>query len=351
MEYPWGIPSLEEVRARNRNMIYEPPWARLIEIGMIIGRHLEHPTDILSYVHDIEYNLNELPERIERMMEYRQNAQSPVVKEGMPNVHFHIDHTIKGNLRVSYVPEYPRDFGQWPYEYQHHGGYDPVNTLLFIKDYSSLRAAQTEASNDPQADLFYALMGELMGVVVKIVKEAEHQLRRHCNIISKWQFAEEPSGVFVLLTPEVVDQREQAAVAEALAKKEAEDRERIEKPMREHKQRVDRWASEYGIEPARIVALTQAFNPCRVPFDDRVKILTQHFNLRDSPILDSETVRRMARTLSLLGMPIPAAEITLDEARALAQRHLGRIRNRPSKAVRPKPEADQGHSQRRPPDI
>jgi hypothetical protein len=42
----------------------------------------------------------------------------------------------------------------------------------------------------------------------------------------------------------------------------------------------------------------------------------------------------MKNTLARLGILLPEAEITLDEARRLAQHYLGKIRNRPSKVGR-----------------
>lgn len=42
----------------------------------------------------------------------------------------------------------------------------------------------------------------------------------------------------------------------------------------------------------------------------------------------------MKNTLARLKMSLPEAEITLDEARWLAQHYLGKIRDRPSKASR-----------------
>jgi len=322
------IRSMDEVRAREGSLFWETPGLRLIDIAAVAGKHLHRPDDILDYVFDIQYELEELPQKIEDAVSAREGAERPATA-GKPNVHFVINHTDKGNLRVSYFPEFPRDFGQFDWEYKHHGGRNPVNTLLFIKRFDKLWRSQRELSDDPQLDLKMALRRELLGVLVRVVEFSEAEIGKRFKIISRWQFLEDEDGQIQLLNPEEVKERERTMAADKEAADEAAVLDRSGRPKRERRALLDQCAGYYGIDPGRLVALMEAFQPSRVPFEGRVTILVRHFGMTTGPVpLSPTTIRRLKIAMSALDMPIPAAEITDAEARTLAKKYLGRIRSR-----------------------
>lgn len=229
-------------------------------------------------------------------------------------------------MRVSYVPEFPWEFGQVATQYDYHSGGYPVNSLLFFKGFDDLWNSQEMMSSRRQEDLVFALKRNIVAAVVGVVRDAEARVARHCNIISRWQFVEDPSGNFQLLSPEEVNERDKAEAAT----KEAEIRYRAEAPIRQLKERLEGWNRQYGMDPRRIVGLVEAFHPCRVPFAGRAEIMVQHFGMKSPPsTLQPGTVRSIKNTLAALGETMPEAAIPLAEARTLAQRYLGRIRERP----------------------
>lgn len=305
----------------------------MVEIALVVGKHATSPEFFLQYIAELQQILDDLPEMMDKVLAAREMAQRPVTS-GTPTVHFHIDHTDKGNLRVSYIPEFPRDFGQEYREYSHHNGYDPVNSLIFIHGFDHLWSTRSEAPSEHDNDLTFALNRQLLKVVVGIVAAVDNQLCQHFNVSSRWRLEEELSGEIVLLSPQEVVERSAATLTAAVAAQEASERERVESPLRPLRARLQRWDTQYGMDPGRIVSLVEAFSPCRVPFDGRVTILATHFRMNaTSATFTPGTVRSMKNTLATLGMQIPEAEITLDEARRLAQRYLGRIRERPRRIV------------------
>ncbi len=321
--YPWSIPSAEEARSRGRDRAYWPS-AQLVQIATIAAKHLRNPDGILRIVDEVRQNLDDLPERIDKLVDAK-SAKNPVMAD-KPKVSFIVSKLGNGNLRVSYLPEFPKDFGQKLSQYSHHAGYDPVNSLLFFRGFGVLWASQVDASPDPHTDLIIALQRNLVGAVVGVVRDAEARLGRHCTIVSRWHFIEDLSGNFQLLSPDEVEERTKAEVAA----KKSEALYRADAPMRKRRELLERWNEKYGMDPRRIVALIEAFHPCRVPFDGRTEILVRHFGMKGSPSeLQPGTVRSIKNTLTSLGEPMLEAAIPLEEARALAQRYLGRIRKRP----------------------
>jgi hypothetical protein len=324
-------PSREEVRARGPYAFDDDLVTRLMELTAVAVAHNLDRGLFFGYLLDLKSNLVKLDTRLESVAEAVNQAGKRLARRGIArplNVALVVDITSKGNLRVSYVPEHPRDFGHTDEQYRHHGGHDPINTLLFVKDFERLWAAQSKVSADPDEDFQLAFLREVLITVVTLTEYAAARLVRCCDVISRWRFARESSGRFALLSPQELEERAQAVAAE----REKAALDAVEAPDREN---LRRWTLYFGMEPARIIAIVQSFSPCRVPFSGRVKILRRHFDLKGSPSgLDPGIVRSMKNTLARLGIPLPKAEIPLEEARWLAQHYLGKIRERPSKATR-----------------
>ncbi|MBY3433596.1 hypothetical protein HFN89_05485 [Rhizobium laguerreae] len=319
------IPSRDEICARKPYVFDHDPVSRLIELKVAVAKHIKEPSIYFRYIQDIKANFIWLDERLDSVFEAVKRAERKGLERPM-NVQLVIEPTDKGNLRVSYVPEHPQDFGHMIHEYRHHGGHDPINSLIFLTDWRPLWASQSMTSSDPDEDLHLALMRELLITVVALTEYTTERLSKICSVSSKWRFVREANGEYALLSPQQIDAKAEADGAE----KARAARERIEAPQKEY---LRKSASRFGIEPLRLVALVEAFSRCRVPFAGRVRILRRHYGMKSD--LTPGEVRSMKNTFADLKMSLPEAEITLDEARRLAQYYLGKIRNRPSKAGRP----------------
>jgi hypothetical protein len=315
------IPTREKIRARKPNTFGYDPVSRLIELATAVAKHVEQPSAYFRYIQDIRMNFVRLDERFDSISESVRQSERQGFQRPM-DVHLVIAPTDKGNLRVSYVPERPRDFGHMVHEYRHHGGHDPINSLIFLNDWRPLWNSQSATSPDPEEDFHLALMRDLLITVVALTEYTTHRLSKVCNVISRWRFIMEPNGVYSLLSPQQIETK---AEADAVAKRRAA-LELIEAPQRDYLRKA---AVTFGIEPLRLVTLVEAFSPCRVPFDGRIKILRRHYGLKSE--LTAGDVRTMKNTFVRLQIPLPQSEITLDEARRLAQHYLGKIRKRPSK--------------------
>lgn len=240
------IPSREEICARKPYMFGHDPVSRLIDLKAAVAKHIKEPAIYFRYIQDIKVNFVWLDGRLDSVAEAVKRAERNGIKRPM-QVHLVIEPTNKGNLRVSYVPEHPQDFGHMVHEYRHHGGHDPINSLIFLDDWQPLWASQSRTSSDPDEDLHLALMRELLITVVALTEYTAERLSKICSVSSKWCFIREPKGEYVLLSPQEIEAK---AKADAAAKEKAA-LERIEAPQRED---LRNWGKRFGIEPQRLVA-------------------------------------------------------------------------------------------------
>lgn len=310
------------------------PTIRLARLSAFVGKHTKNPELYLEVVDELLLNLEDLPSAMREMTQARKRGLSTgfggrAPTDGTPRVAFFIDHTSKGNLRVSYFPEFPRDFAQTEDEYVHHRGYDPVNSLLFIHDFDRLWEYRS-GKNPPwmdrheKSELHLRLMCELLDITVDIVKSAEEELGKHYELLSTSRFARTPSGELELLSGEEVERRETAAKT---AKEEIEN-ERREAPLRSE---LDQWANEFGMQPSRIITLVSSFSPLRVPMSGRIEVMVQRFGMkRPSSVATFDgTVRRMRNVLEQLDIKIEDEPLAIETARELARDCLGKIRGVP----------------------
>jgi hypothetical protein len=212
------------------------------------------------------------------------------------------------------------DFEHLPHEYEQYGPYDPVNLLLFIRNFEEFWDLRDDRSDDPEEDLYLVLLRGVLTAVVKIVQSAEDEVARHCNIISRCAFVESEDGSFELLNSKQVSERAKADAEAAVAK----ERERAERPLKILREKLEGWHAQFGLDPRELVAIIAAFNPCRTPFSGRAEILVKHFGMKGKPSeLTPGIMRSITNALAALGERRPEPKLSIEEARELAKQYLG----------------------------
>lgn len=332
------LPTLEELLSGDAGWRFGTnPVDRIFRTAAIIGVHVRYPETLLGYLDEVQSSLAELHSNIDRMLEFRRSKiRGRDATTEKPAVHFVIEMTEKGNLRVSYFPVRPSDFGQSRYQYGYHSGNYPVNQLIFMREFVHIWDTSTDIH--PSEALDRVIRREILETAVGVVEEAAALVAKHCVIATSWKFERsdgDPSG-YELVSPEEFAERDERRVeAERVARDNAAEEDRKAKLAV-----LASWKDEYGMEPARILAVLEGLRAVRIPLPGCVEIMVRNFGLTrpDDVAMFEGLTRRMRNRLAALGIPMEEADITHDEARALARQHLGAVRKPwPPKGVAEKP--------------
>lgn len=317
------LPTLDELHSDSAHWFFgRSPVERIFRTAAIIGAHVEKPGALLGRLEEVQFEFGELASAIERMNECGPRTDGSV--RYRPKVHFVIELTSKGNLRVSYCPENPAEFGQSRYQYGYHAGGRPVNELLFFRDFD--RIWDDFEAFRPAEVLDRIIAREIMKTAVGVIEEAERQVGLYCEILTAWKFEKSddaPSGYRLLSPGDLAEREERQKEAERLDVVRAADEVRRAKAAE-----VSGWKSAYRMEPTRILGLLDALRTVRIPMAGCVEIMVLKFGLeRPDDVAKFEGITRSMRNrIAALGLVPDDVGVSPDDARALAREFLGAVR-------------------------